>query len=1029
MMMMMMMFTIITVMTTTILYTCMAQSQKRKIFYRSFKLKSTIGIFLRFLTLADLSALWTGVFYFAAKGTFHTNVRKTNELSCKIHFWLSYACCDLSSWALILVSSARLLSILRPMSRFISNRRAYAAILFTCVLALSVNLPIFFMYGDVYIPSRGITKHCVIADRSYRYFIVYVWTWIVLFKFAVVPGTILLGLNIVLIVHVYRSKRIIEDMQRGSFNKNFKNNKGKPRSNQRAHEQEHRAVTCSSLCCGCPSKPVPEGHGVYQLGRGFASKISFSRWRRKAVVLGKDAKSVVNNSNISREGLYSKSLTLPDGTLDATYSSSSLNESQKVCNGAVARPTGIHLEILDKQPKIKFQDETPTISRERIAELEKRPFRPYSLHESYADIKHLRDVCVWNDSNTSASVGESVLFLNHNTGNAYHGSKFKSCSDIPRTLFVKNKGNYSGYDRPCSLALLKNTKGKGLGSDQLEASAESSCDQFFTDPGLEITPGEASSQHLFRATSYDHVLYSDLQTGFESDPNTKGPPLVQTFAHADLKGNVNDRGVTSIRTSVNKDDKTFHAFLHGEGLEESEGSSSEEFFSCADETKFSPLLKNKNENYIPQLGKNLSKPSTLCQHLENHCKPVQSINIPGDPRTFKETQLSPYRNKEQIGNRDFSTSNGSQTVNVIVNDLAFLSDENYELPAICQSDLNYKVTKNDESPSRVSLLNIKSLNTNNSIKGDGKNSSVDPTLDFTFTSSNDCLRVETNPNICDINVTRCSSANDVISLNDETLGKTQDAITTATVADVNNHRTHNNNGCTSQVNDKTQPLKSDKLCVIERRQSAKKRDKQQVPLAELNLSLSSLGRTSLNSGNTDISSFTIAPPSAFTSAENLTTTTNAGMLRRGSGPGKFSAADQHAAGHKSAGTADKKITKSHQNKKKGQKKSMSMFPKSSARPKNLTRTLLVINSVFLICNIPIVIYMTGKTYFFPGGYNDRQNLFNACANFIMYTNNALNFLLYCLTGTRFRHQLRAMFMDVGIVVRGSIKRPPRRAHL
>ncbi|RUS86517.1 hypothetical protein EGW08_005709, partial [Elysia chlorotica] len=149
----------------------------------------------------------------------------------RIHFWLSYACCDLSSWALILVSSARLASILRPMSRFVTNRRAYAAILLVCALALCSNLPIFFMYGNKHIASRGVTKHCVIAHSSYRYFIVYVWTWIVLFKFAVVPGTILLGLNIVLITHVYRSKRIIQDMQRGSFTNNGASAAG--RSNSR----------------------------------------------------------------------------------------------------------------------------------------------------------------------------------------------------------------------------------------------------------------------------------------------------------------------------------------------------------------------------------------------------------------------------------------------------------------------------------------------------------------------------------------------------------------------------------------------------------------------------------------------------------------------------------------------------------------------------------------------------------------------------------------------------------------------------
>ncbi len=44
---------------------------------------STIGIYLRFLTLADLSSLYTGCLYLALLSVFGTDLRAVSELACK----------------------------------------------------------------------------------------------------------------------------------------------------------------------------------------------------------------------------------------------------------------------------------------------------------------------------------------------------------------------------------------------------------------------------------------------------------------------------------------------------------------------------------------------------------------------------------------------------------------------------------------------------------------------------------------------------------------------------------------------------------------------------------------------------------------------------------------------------------------------------------------------------------------------------------------------------------------------------------
>ncbi|XP_059147163.1 uncharacterized protein LOC131934916 [Physella acuta] len=174
---------------------------------------TTVGVFLRFLTLADLGALYTGVVYFAARSVFDYDVRKAGVLSCQFHRWLSYVTCDLSSWALVLVSSARLISIAWPMKRLITKRRVYIAILVTIVIFHVINLPMFLMYGDVWDPKKKVWNQCVFTDKSYEEFYVHIWGWIVLLKFTVLPGLILICLNTALVICVARSDKALGKLE------------------------------------------------------------------------------------------------------------------------------------------------------------------------------------------------------------------------------------------------------------------------------------------------------------------------------------------------------------------------------------------------------------------------------------------------------------------------------------------------------------------------------------------------------------------------------------------------------------------------------------------------------------------------------------------------------------------------------------------------------------------------------------------------------------------------------------------------
>ena len=72
--------------------------------------------------------------------------------------------------------------------------------------------------------------------------------------------------------------------------------------------------------------------------------------------------------------------------------------------------------------------------------------------------------------------------------------------------------------------------------------------------------------------------------------------------------------------------------------------------------------------------------------------------------------------------------------------------------------------------------------------------------------------------------------------------------------------------------------------------------------------------------------------------------------------------------------------------------------------------LLTVCVVFLLCTLPITIYLSDTDSF--------ESAYGCCFssyvlwpifNMLLYLNNTTNFVLYCVSGKKFRQQLRAMF--------------------
>ena len=93
---------------------------------------------------------------------------------------------------------------------------------------------------------------------------------------------------------------------------------------------------------------------------------------------------------------------------------------------------------------------------------------------------------------------------------------------------------------------------------------------------------------------------------------------------------------------------------------------------------------------------------------------------------------------------------------------------------------------------------------------------------------------------------------------------------------------------------------------------------------------------------------------------------------------------------------------------------------------NITVMLLAVSFTFLLLTSPVVIVLLYEGYYLLPSSNvekARSHLVHAVVDNLMYTNHAINFLLYCLSGRRFRRELGKLLSRCGIC-RVMDRRPP-----
>ena len=80
--------------------------------------------------------------------------------------------------------------------------------------------------------------------------------------------------------------------------------------------------------------------------------------------------------------------------------------------------------------------------------------------------------------------------------------------------------------------------------------------------------------------------------------------------------------------------------------------------------------------------------------------------------------------------------------------------------------------------------------------------------------------------------------------------------------------------------------------------------------------------------------------------------------------------------------------------------------------KSMSKLLLTLNFVFIATTAPVCVYLIGEPYWIPKEVPRDIQLEDpwwAVVNMLMYTNNTVNFLMYCVSGSKFRKELISLY--------------------
>ncbi|KAL4227266.1 hypothetical protein ACF0H5_012712 [Mactra antiquata] len=177
---------------------------------------STTALYLTVLAFSDLTVLHTGLLRQWLRYAFAVDVRAISEIGCKIHIWLVYSSLDCSAWILVVLTIERVVSVWLPhrAKGLCTKFTAAVSLILIGVFVLSLNSHL--LYGKGNVVNADTIDKCDAINESYYQFFNKIWPWIDLCVYSLVPCTVIIVGNSLILVKIIKSRNKIRSRARSA---------------------------------------------------------------------------------------------------------------------------------------------------------------------------------------------------------------------------------------------------------------------------------------------------------------------------------------------------------------------------------------------------------------------------------------------------------------------------------------------------------------------------------------------------------------------------------------------------------------------------------------------------------------------------------------------------------------------------------------------------------------------------------------------------------------------------------------------
>ena len=172
--------------------------------------QTTCSIYLRFLAVFDSLVLCVNLVRYWIIHITDYDLRDYSAAVCKIHTWATYWVSYTSAWLLVSVTVERCVSVWFPhkVKTFCTKRKTYIIIIAIILIMALINAHYLYGLGDKFDTAENVT-YCGSIYDGYYDFETFIWPWVDLCIYSLLPSTILTVCNISIIFKVISSNRRI----------------------------------------------------------------------------------------------------------------------------------------------------------------------------------------------------------------------------------------------------------------------------------------------------------------------------------------------------------------------------------------------------------------------------------------------------------------------------------------------------------------------------------------------------------------------------------------------------------------------------------------------------------------------------------------------------------------------------------------------------------------------------------------------------------------------------------------------------